>query len=245
MLSGIKYFLTGLRLVFKPGLKRFVIIPVLINMAIFAIGLWLGMSWFDRFLQSILPTWMAWAEYLLWPLFAIGYFLVVFYLFALIANILAAPFNGLLAEKAEHYLRGTHLQQKDSSLKKVIIEIPQTIGSEISKLIYFLLRALPLLVLFLIPGINILAPLFWFLFSAWMLGLEYLDYPLGNHHVLFRQTRVIVRSHRSRCLSFGSLVSAMTMIPIVNFIVMPVAVVGATALFVDAIDLEKHDHLTR
>lgn len=239
MFSGIKYFLLGFKLIFSQGVKRFVIIPLIINIGIFTIGFWLSIIWFDQFLANVLPSWLAWAEYIFWPLFAISYFLIVFYLFALLANIVAAPFNGLLAEKIEHKLRGKAFTQSDSTFKQVLKELPRTMSSEISKLLYFLLRSLPLLILFLIPGINVVAPVFWFIFSAWMLSIEYLDYPLGNHNILFKQTRALVKTQRTRCLSFGALVSTLTMMPVVNFIVMPVAVAGATAFFVDAIKLDN------
>ena len=239
MFSGIKYFLSGFSLIFRSGIKRFVIVPLAINISIFAFGFWLGLTWFDSFLASMLPDWLSWAEFILWPLFALSYFLIVFYLFALLANIIAAPFNGLLAERVELQLRGDTSQLPQSAFHQIIKELPRTIGSEINKLFYFLLRSLPLLILFLIPGVNILAPIIWFLFSAWMLSLEYLDYPLGNHNILFKQTRTLVKQQRAKCLSFGALISAFTMIPIINFIVMPIAVAGATAFFVDSIKLDS------
>ena len=235
MLRGITYFFSGFKLIFSPGIKRFVLIPLLINISIFAFGFWFGMEWFDQFLEKMLPAWLSWAEYILWPIFALSYFLIVFYMFALLANIIAAPFNGLLAEKVEQHLRGNNSPQNQSTIKQLLKELPRTVGSEINKLFYFLLRSLPLLVLFLIPGINVIAPIVWFLFSAWMLSLEYLDYPLGNHGILFKQTRGLAKQQRTRCLSFGALVSVFTMIPVLNFIIMPIAVAGATSLYVDSI----------
>ena len=232
MLGGISYFFSGFKLITTSGIKRFVFIPLLINISIFALGFWLGMTWFDQFLENMLPAWLAWAEFILWPIFALSYFLIVFYLFALLANIIAAPFNGLLSEKVEDHLRGNTPIQNDSTIKQLLRELPRTVSSEINKLFYFLIRSIPLLILFIIPGINVIAPVIWFLFSAWMLSLEYLDYPLGNHGVLFKQTRGLAKQQRTRCLSFGALVSAFTMIPILNFIVMPVAVAGATAFYV-------------
>ncbi len=239
MLRGIKYFFSGFRLIFSPGIKRFVFIPLAINISIFSLGFWLGMEWFNQFLAKMLPSWLAWAEFILWPIFALSYFLIVFYLFALIANIIAAPFNGLLAEKIELRLRNKPSHNNQSTIKQLLKELPRTVGSEVNKLFYFLLRSLPLLILFLIPGINLIAPLIWFTFSAWMLSLEYLDYPLGNNAIFFKQTRALAKQQRARCLSFGALVSTFTMIPVLNFIVMPVAVAGATALFVDSKWLEQ------
>lgn len=240
MLRGIAYFFHGFKLIFSPGIKRFVLIPLVINISVFAFGFWFGLSWFDQFLEKMLPAWLAWAEFILWPIFALSYFLIIFYLFALLANIIAAPFNGLLAEKVEQRLRGNTSQQNQSTIKQLLTDLPRTVGSEINKLFYFLLRSIPLLILFLIPGVNVIAPIVWFIFSAWMLSLEYLDYPLANNGIFFKQTRQLAKQKRARCLSFGALVSTFTMIPVLNFIVMPVAVAGATALYVDSIPQENN-----
>lgn len=233
MFSGIRYFFTGFTLLLKPGIKRYVVIPLFINISVFSLGLWLGIQWFERFLDRVLPSWLSWAEFLLWPLFAVSYFVIVFYTFALLVNVIAAPFNGLLAEKIEHFLSGEPLQGSKQDTIKLLKELPGMIGNEISKLLYLLLRSLPLLILFLIPGVNLVAPIAWFLFSAWMLCLEYLDYPCGNHSISFKETRVLASKQKIRSLSFGAVTTGFTSIPLINFIVMPVAVAGATAMYLD------------
>ena len=68
-----------------------------------------------------------------------------------------------------------------------------------------------------------------------MLSLEYLDYPFGNNGILFKNIRDQARQQRMACLGFGAAVSAVTMIPLVNFIVMPAAVAGATSLYVNTL----------
>jgi CysZ protein len=73
-----------------------------------------------------------------------------------------------------------------------------------------------------------------------MLSLEYADYPMGNHNLHFRAERSILRQQRPLALGFGAAVSVMTTIPIVNFLAMPVAVAGATAMWVDRLQ-EKVD----
>ena len=241
MLTGIRYFFAGVGLLNKPGIRRFVIIPLLLNVVIFSSVFWLGIQWFDRIISTWLPTWLAWAEFILWPLFALAYFLLVFYLFALLANVIAAPFNDLLAEKVEHYLRGSEPSNPTSNVE-FMVGISRSVSNELSKLAYFLLRSLPLLLLFLIPGLNLIAPFVWFFFSAWMLALEYLDYPFSNHDSEFKQTRKTIRTKRNRCLGFGGVITAFNMVPILNFIVMPSAVAGATVFYVkefQAIEMEK------
>jgi CysZ protein len=100
-------------------------------------------------------------------------------------------------------------------------------------LAYFILWTIPLLVLFFIPGINAIAPLLWAAFSAWMLALQYVDYPMGNHNILFREQRRILARRRWLALGFGGAVLVITMVPIVNFLAMPAAVIGATLMWVE------------
>jgi len=104
--------------------------------------------------------------------------------------------------------------------------------SELRKLLYFLLRALPLGLLFLIPGVNLAAPFLWALFSAWMLVIEYIDYPMANHLLHFSTQRRLLRSRRLLSYGFGGGSLLLTMIPLLNFLAMPVSVAGATALWV-------------
>ena len=83
----------------------------------------------------------------------------------------------------------------------------------------------------------------WLLFSAWMLALEYLDYPLSNHGRLFPHYRGALRQRRWLALGFGGAVLLLTLVPLLNFIVMPAAVAGATALAVkeNLLQEEKED----
>lgn len=72
-----------------------------------------------------------------------------------------------------------------------------------------------------------------FLFSAWMMSIQYCDYPFDNHKVSFPDMRNALRRNKVDNLQFGALTSLFTMIPILNLVIMPVAVCGATAMWVD------------
>jgi len=54
--------------------------------------------------QSALPAWLHWLEYLLIPLGVMSLLLSFAYTFTMLANFIAAPFNGLLSEKTEALL---------------------------------------------------------------------------------------------------------------------------------------------
>ncbi|MES9952915.1 MAG: sulfate transporter CysZ [Candidatus Thiodiazotropha sp. 6PLUC2] len=228
--SGASYLLRGVGLLSKPGIRPFVLIPLLINVLVFSLLIWLGIDQFEQLMNRFLPddeSWLAWLRWLLWPLFAIAIVLMVFYTFTVIANLIAAPFNGLLAEKVELYLGG-ELPNQTSGAKQLMREVLPSILSELRKLSYFLLRAIPLLILFLIPVINVAAPFLWLLFSAWFLALEYGDYPMANHNLSFKQQHKRLKRARMSSLAFGGGLTLMMMVPLLNFVAMPAAVAGAT-----------------
>jgi len=105
--------------------------------------------------------------------------------------------------------------------------------NELRKTAYLLRWMLPLLLLSWIPGLNLIAPVLWFFLSSWTLALDYHDYPMGNHLLGFKEQREKLRQHRSLALGFGFATLIATMIPIVNFLVIPAAVAGATMLYIE------------
>lgn len=230
--TGVGYAWRGFGLIRQPRIRRFVIIPLLVNIVLFSAGIICLVLGLDAMLDRILPNWLAWLRYLLWPLFTLASLVVVFYVFTIVANLIASPFNALLAAAVERHLTG---QTADApfSWRASGREVVRTVGAELRKLAYFLLWALPCLALFILPGINLIAAPAWFLFGAWMMAVEYVDCPLGNHGQPFPAVKQQLRQRRKLALGFGSAVMAMTMIPILNFIAMPVGVAGATALYVD------------
>lgn len=229
---GAGYALQGFRLVRRPGVTRYAVLPLLINIVIFGSGIWFGVAAFQDFLQWVLPEWLdiRVVRALLWLIFAVGAALVSFYAFTLLANLVAAPFNGLLADRVERDLRGA--RGEEGIQRGVIADATASIGAEIRKLIYLALWSLPLLLLFLIPGVNLAAPFLWLAFGAWMLALEYADCPLGNHGVTFREARGLIARRRGVALGFGTVIMGLTAVPGLNLIAMPIAVCGATALYV-------------
>ena len=237
---GAGYLLRGLKLLGEPGLKRFVALPLALNILVFGLLLWVAVGQFEAlmaYLMPQLPEWLAWLAWLLWALFAVAAAVLVFFTFSIVANLVAAPFNGLLAEAVERHLTGQRSVGVGGTMA-ALKGAPGAILDELRKLLYFARWAIPLLVLFLIPGVNLIAPILWMLFSAWMLAVEYSDYPLGNHGLSGAEQRQLLRKKRWLSLGFGGVTLLATMVPVVNFLVMPAAVAGATALYVERFAME-------
>ncbi|MBP0047163.1 sulfate transporter CysZ [Marinobacterium sp. AK62] len=231
---GASYLLRGAAMLPQPGLRRFVLVPLLVNVLLFVGAIWLLIEqfsvWVDYWL-SFVPDWLDFLYWLFWPLFALVVMVGVYYGFSIVANLIAAPFNGFLSEKVERQLRGDPIT--DEGWMAVLAMIPRALQRELHKLAYYLPRFLVILVLTFIPFITPLAPLLWFLFGAWMMSIQYCDYPMDNNRVSFRQMKELLKARRVTSVGFGALVQLGMLIPVVNLIVMPAAVIGATLYWVE------------
>ncbi|MDS4029013.1 MAG: sulfate transporter CysZ [Candidatus Contendobacter sp.] len=231
--QGAGYALTGLRWLPKAGLRGFVAIPLLINTLLFGGGIWWGanqLQRLDRAVQGWLPDWLAWLHWLLWPLFVLTVLVVVFYTFSLAANVIAAPFNGLLAARVERMIDPAGRvppRPAETSWRELLLS---PLG-ELRKLLYFVAWAIPPLVLSFVPAVNMVAPVVWAVSTAWMLALEYADYPLGNRGMGLKAQRQLLRQRPLLVLGFGGMTLLLTLIPVLNFLAMPAAVIGATLLW--------------
>jgi CysZ protein len=233
MLSAFLLPYQALAILTRPALRPFVLLPLLINILLFALGIWAAVHYFDVYLDYVLPadSWLHFLRYLLWPLFALAWVVIVFYGFTIIANLIGAPFNGLLAAQVEQLLTGNPPPQLPPQGLKAIWVV---LKSESGKLWYLISRAVPILILFLIPGVNVIALPLWLALGCWFLALEYGDYPLANHGVeQGAAQRKALAGRRLDSLAFGVGVMTMTLIPGLNFLAMPAGVVGATRLWLE------------
>ena len=244
-LISFSYIKAGFKLILKPRIRVYVLLPLCINLLLFSIAIAYGAHSLNNLINWLVGqfSWAEWLTWLLWPLFAIFCLTVVFFCFSLFANLIAAPFNGFLAQAVENHLSETEDEQKTLSFKEEMIS---ALKSELVKFRYFAFRALPLLLLFVIPVVNVtVAPFIWFLFGAWMMSLEYLEYPMGNHGLFFPEIRNTLAKERELAMGYGIGVMLLTMTPVINFIAMPVAVCGATKLWLDKIKSTKSPSIAK
>ncbi len=233
IVHGAGYLWRGAGLLRHPSLRLFVVIPLAVNILIFGSLLALTFTWLDRSVtgaMDALPAWLGFVEWLIWPLLILVFGLLAGYSFTAVALLIASPFNALLAEKAEELITGRPVAGLEG-LGAALLSVPRGILRELYKLLYYLPMALLVLVLTLIPGPNAFAPLLWLLLGAWMMSLQFVDYPMDNHQLGFAEVKRAVRKRRLSSLGFGGLVALCAGVPVVNFFVVPAAVVGATLLW--------------
>ena len=233
--QGIGYFIRGLSLIGKPGIRMYVLIPLTINILLFGSLIIFGYSYFMDMVNYLAPaenSWLSWLRWILITIFFVTSLIIVFFTFTLIANLIGSPFNSLLAAAVEKHLTGS-LPESNSSWKAVLISIIPIMLAELKKMTYYLLITVPFLILFIIPVVNIIAPFLWILMIAWVMAVEYTDYPMDNRNIPFVEVRRRLRQRRFMAFGFGGSVMFAMSIPVLNFFVMPTAVAGATAMAVE------------
>lgn len=232
IIQGMEYFFSGFKLITQKGLKRFVFIPLLINIALFIGSMFLLIIKFEEWITALinwLPDILSWLEWIIWPT---AIFVTIFsygMLFTVITNFIAAPFNGLLSEKVELHLTGQKIN--DDGFAELLKDVPRMLGREWTKLCYYLPRAIGFFILLWV--LPVIGQILWVLFSCWMFAVQYQDYAFDNHKISFKQMKTDLQSKQGLSYGFGFAVMLLTAIPLVNLIVMPVAVCGGTKLWVD------------
>lgn len=219
-LLAVGFLLRGMKLLSHPTLRTFIIIPILINIVLYSVVLALGYYYVNELITQAIPDWLHWLNWILWPLFFISFFVLSFFSFTVLANLIASPFYGLLAARTQSLISG-QAQIVEQPLSQVLI-------AEAKRVLYILTRMLPLLLLFLIPVINVIASFVLAIFGAWCLAMEYMAYPLENEGLLFAEQKELLKSVRLGALSFGGLTMLGLTLPVLNIIIAPAAVIGAT-----------------
>ncbi|MEQ3695793.1 MAG: sulfate transporter CysZ [Pseudomonadales bacterium] len=238
-ISSFTYVAKGLRLLLDKRIRPFVVIPIAIN-AILFIGLniyvfsHLG-EWNQWLVDTYLPDWdwlRALVGWLVAILATLGILVGSAYTFNFVAGLIAAPFNGLLAEKAEELLSG-----RKPPPEKISSMVWRTLGRELRKLGYFIPRALGVLLgcflLGFVPVIGLIAPFLAFAWAAWSLCIQYSDYCFDNHQIDFNESLSKLRKTRPQSYGFGATIAGASMIPIINWFVMPAAVIGGVVYWVE------------
>jgi len=244
-IQGAKYFFRGFSLISKPGIRRFVIIPFLLNLLVFALLISYSYQQFGDLLSWLIPSedsWLNWLRWILIPIFFTVVAVIMFFLFTIVANILSAPFAAPLASAVELYLTGN----KDDSAfiwRNFVASIIPSILSELQKMLYYIVIILPFIILFVIaffiPLLNIIASIAWLLITAWILSVQYADYAFDNHNIAFSDLRQRLGKRRFLAFGFGGSTMLMMSIPVLNFFLIPVAIAGATAMSLNEFNIEK------
>ncbi len=228
LIKGGHYLVEGLSLINQPSIRPHALIPLAINVLIFFAVTVAGILWLPDWINgkiSVLSENLAWLSWILWPILLTVVIIGAAFISLLLAGLIAIPFSPYLSAAVINHIEGKAVANDSNTLS-----LWATLAHEWTKLIYFVRLAIPLLVLSLIPLVQLLASPLWLLYAAWSLALEFSDYAFEHKGYNSKQSRQIFQQRKGLAFGFGGMTLVLSMLPLVNLLMIPAAVAGATAM---------------
>ena len=218
----------------NPSLYKYIAIPLIINIVVFSGTVYWGFDIFSQLSGQYLAPHDVWywqvvaAVVKLLAIFVA--LVIVFFTFTVLGNFIAAPFNDVLSERTEQLITGQLLDER-FSLRQIGVDLWRVMRDEVRKMSIFIVLMILLLVLNLLPGIgSMIYAVCSVLLTVFFLIVEYTGYVFSRKHLGFKEQRNFIAANRMTTLGFGLAVMCTLLIPFVQFLTIPLAVVAATHL---------------
>ena len=228
-------FRGGRLLMNNPRLLKYIIIPFLINLAVFTLTIFLGLRFFQDVVSQLLPQGDAWywaiLYYAVWTIAVLITLVLIFFSFTVVGNLIASPFNELLSERTEDLLLGKSTDEP-FALGAFLRDMGRAWLVELRKMAFFVLAMLGLLLLNLLPVIGtLLYGVLSVLLTLFFLGWEYLGFVQERKRASFGEQRRYLLQRKWLVSGFSCGVLLLLAIPFLQLLCIPMAVVGATLLW--------------
>ena len=228
--TGLDCLVEGFALIRKPGIRRYVIVPTVINTLVLIVLVVISVSKFEGWVAAITNMLPDWLSFLSWVIYLVGLIVVafvLFYSFMIVANLIASPFNAILSAKIEETLIPGHVHP-DSNL--FFDHRRRCCSRDIESALFVAASRSPDATVCHPVGEYVGAVALDFVW--WMVAIQYCDYAADNNQVSFRTLRERMSSHKLSAVSFGIPINIMLAIPLINLFLLPIAVAGGTVFWV-------------
>lgn len=222
----------------RPGLRKYVVIPIIVNIivgaALYAGLLFAGLNWIDSLLVG-LPEWAVVFEVLLQAVLVVLLLLVIGFVLLQFGVVLGAPWYGQLAERLELIYMGQTVDQP-ASVMNIARDIWHALSFEASKLLLLLAIGVPLLLLnFLPPAGTTVATVGGITLMSIITCLDFFDPSLSRRRLRFRSKLNLIRRTLPASASFALVCFGLVSIPLINLFAIPLCVTAGTLFFCERI----------
>lgn len=217
-----------------PVLRKYFIIPFILNVVVLSGIFYFSYTtlspWLSGFLQG--DAWyIAAARYVLEPLLVIILAITTALLYSILGNIITAPFNDFLSESVEKNIYKENLDER-FLLGVLVKDILRSIKNVLLLLLLLVGVNIVLLVLNIIPVLgNVLYSVLNMAVTFFFMGFQFFDFPLERRRCTFREKLYITRRIPLTVAALGAAFFVMTFIPILGFLGLNLATIGATEIF--------------
>jgi len=227
----------------NPRLLPYIIIPFLINLTVFSGAVYLGLDFFGATVVEQLPHGDAWywaaLYWLVWTLAVLVTAVLVFFTFTVVGNLIASPFNDLLSERTEQALSG-ETNNEVFSISQFLSDSWRTVLMEAKKMSIFVVVMVLILPLNLLPGVgNGVYTVLAVGLTLFFLSFEYLGFVMVRKRKYFSEQKSYIFARKFLMLGFSCGVMTLLMIPFLQMLCIPLAVIGVTRLWCEEIGVVK------
>ncbi len=232
--GGLRIPLRSARFLMKSrGLWPLAAIPAALSFAVFAVVATTLVFQGDALLVYLWAKPEDWLVVFWWAmrLLMIPVVLLITYFFTLmISAVIASPANDRLAMRIEEIIVGNP-RVSDDSLKAVVSGAARGALQAAANLGILVVLMTPIFLLNVIPGVgSLIASVLGAVVASFFIALDYTDWTLEREKYGWKDKWGGIWTHRHLAFGFGLGTSLLMWIPVVNFLSMPIAVVGGTSL---------------
>lgn len=229
---GMMHIIAGLRIILKsPKLMAFAAIPFLIDLLLLFIGFSWGWGEIPGWAESIVTkvvspeSWLYTILYYpLWLVFAATFVLMMVYSVFLVATVVAAPFNSLLAEETLRHLG--RIDDQSFSMGRWIRVSTKMMMVALIKAMIFAVIGLVLFVMSFIPGVNLVAAFI----ACMIIAFDNIDYSLELFEWNLNQRFQFYRTNIIEFSGAAAFIALTVLLPGLTLLLLPAAVVGSAEM---------------
>ncbi len=231
MIQGMFAYIGGLKMLLAESRLRSVLWQMIGVLLVLMLLLSAGAFWLSSTLmEQFIPTGDAWyitvLDWLVWLFSTLMAIVVGVLSYMTLASVIAAGWLDTLSARADGRKEtegaGGWWQQAGRSLGNIVMPLLQ-----------FLPYALGSLLLLLVPVIGAaLASVLWAYAGLRLLGFEIMDAPASRRGWDWSQRKQELQQHRWFYIGFCGIAALMLMIPLLNLLVLPAAVVGLSRHYI-------------
>ena len=225
--DGLTFFKDGVLGAFRRPTLDYLLIPALVSLVIVGGGLYLAVGYIETLSASIrsLSWWPEFLSFIVDPLLYLVGILAAAWFFSFIAVIIGSPFYGYLSSRIDPPTIDSPTKVARRAFSQ---ELLASIKREWTKQKYVLPRLVGIFFIGFVPVVNLLAPIIWLVYGGWLMAVQFSDYRFENHGSDFPEALEKLRTNRSASIGLGVGITLGMSVPLLNFVMAPLAVVAAT-----------------
>jgi len=231
-LYGFAVYFRGLKLwLSHRSLIKLSLIPFLLDFLCLGFGLYFTVTRFSEITSRFVHHPERWYGFVLYyielGIAAFSLFFIVLFLSFIFANLIAIPFNDLLAERTLRIHGASPALQQGS--KAWAAKSFKNMGALLRKLPILIVAGAIMTFAAFIPGLGFIAAMI----GVFLMAVDRLDYASDQHQLSFKERVQFVRSNFSEVAGFAAALGLTTALPLFNILLMPGGVVAGSLLFAD------------